>query len=692
MSQEDYVPDPAAVPSGTLATSILSQRDLSSRIPINFVTHPTVTLKSVCFADDRYEDNAIRKCLSNLLATGYRRILLDVYWNPLLAQWSICPGAVPAIASNPASSSSEQTRSAAQTTGLSLSDLPTSGVVARGLPTAIVTTVPNVKLQRRQTTDTQIPDSSSSSASSLTSDSESAQPTEVADSPSLFQVGPYQCTSTANINLIRDVFEDHFVNTGNNLNATLKYLIINVHNAELLPDQDGDSGSTPSLTTISRALNTTLSPFIYTPALLQEQRANLNASWFTAPFDQQPDTLYFRYGVNSSGIASTTDGWPSEGYAELIEAKRILIGFGESSLPANQYDTSLDDLIIFPPGSLTSPREVAVSSTGAVTSGCLFVNTSLSPLSINDSFVIPSSSSPTFSTTSGVLHNTTTSLSACGISPLLNTTLSNTSAGSDIQPYRSFVRASIWSWQSDQPASSPNNTQNRCAALNITAPQGRWEVAACTSRLPGACRIANQPYEWTLSTQRGPYDSIPRVCPSNSTFSVPRTALENSYLRATIARLRDDPNDGSLAGLEASLIAGANGDEDLRRRDVSLPDTFPGPYPDVAASDTSSLHLSTYQKRQDADDILIWLNLNDLDVQGCFVQGINATCPYTPRAGEASRRVIVPIVAAVIVFCLAGLTIFVKCAANRAGVKRKRRRKGLGRGGDGLGEYEGVPS
>ncbi|PNS21054.1 hypothetical protein CAC42_3391 [Sphaceloma murrayae] len=649
MSQRNYDPDPAAVPSGSLATALLSQRDLSARIPINFVTLPSVTLTSACFSDRRYDDYTARRCLSNLLATGFRRIIIDVYWDALSSQWSLCPAAIPPALQNDLSSSAEQTRSAAETTGLSLSNLPTSGgVQRRATPTQAAADL-GINLQQRQTS-SDSSDASASTGTPLTSLSGSPLPTEVAGTPGLFQVGQYQCTSTANINLVRDVFEDHFVSTGNNLNATLKYMILNLRSAELVNQglPDNSTNISPAGNPISRILNTTLSPFLYTPALLQEQRANLNASWFTAPLEQRPDSAYFRYTVNESNIAITTDGWPSEGYAELIQAKRILVGFGDILLPTTQYNASLDDLIIFPRSVLMTSRDVTISATNTITSGCLYTNDSFSPLYNNNaSFVVPSSSSP--------FQNSSSLLPACGISPLL----SDPSTISPLDPslFTTFVLSSLWSWQPDQPRSS-NSTITRCTVLNLLAPQARWEVAPCTTRLRGACRIANQPYEWTLSQQEGPYESIQRVCPPNSSFAAPRTALENRYLAEAAARIR-------AAESGAGLLDG-DGDGD--------------------GDDGVSRHL---RQRQDRTAHL-WLNLNDLDLPGCFVQGVNATCPYSPRAGEAGRRVVVPIVAAVIVFVLAGLTLFVKCAANRAGVKRRRKRGGKFR--DGLGEYEGVPS
>ncbi|KAI7587362.1 hypothetical protein KC343_g17560, partial [Hortaea werneckii] len=87
-----------------------------------------------------------------------------------------------------------------------------------------------------------------------------------------------------------------------------------------------------------------------------------------------------------------------------------------------------------------------------------------------------------------------------------------------------------------------------------------------------------------------------------------------------------------------------------------------------------------------SNDELLWLNFNNLDATTCWVLGQNTTCPYISTMVSETRQVVVPTVAAVIVFVCAVLTIFVKCAANRQNTKRRKRR-----GEDGW-DYEGVPS
>jgi len=89
-----------------------------------------------------------------------------------------------------------------------------------------------------------------------------------------------------------------------------------------------------------------------------------------------------------------------------------------------------------------------------------------------------------------------------------------------------------------------------------------------------------------------------------------------------------------------------------------------------------------------SDTTRFWINFNSLDLESCWVVGVNATCPYQEDdAADLTRTVVVPTVAAVIIFVLAVLTFFVKCAANRQYSRRRRRRK-MDDGWD----YEGVPS
>jgi len=55
------------------------------------------------------------------------------------------------------------------------------------------------------------------------------------------------------------------------------------------------------------------------------------------------------------------------------------------------------------------------------------------------------------------------------------------------------------------------------------------------------------------------------------------------------------------------------------------------------------------------------IQFNDIDVATCWVIGRDTTCPYLKNTSTNNRQVIVPVVAAILVFVISGLTLFVKC-------------------------------
>jgi hypothetical protein len=125
-------------------------------------------------------------------------------------------------------------------------------------------------------------------------------------------------------------------------------------------------------------------------------------------------------------------------------------------------------------------------------------------------------------------------------------------------------------------------------------------------------------------------------CPPGSTFAVPRTGLENTY---------------------------------LYRHLLSLPET--------------KIDLGS------TDPILreVFVNFNSMDVTSCWVSGgYGATCPYASDPQQLERRtVLVAAIAGIIVLIITALTFFVKCNANRRNSRRRKRVIGGW-------EYEGVPS
>ncbi|TKA74637.1 hypothetical protein B0A55_05965 [Friedmanniomyces simplex] len=381
---------------------------------------------------------------------------------------------------------------------------------------------------------------------------------------------------------------------------------------------------------LSSIISSNNSIYLYTPTELAAERADLNSTgdWSSSRSDYQPDTAYFTVTVNKDQ-QSTSDGWPSEGYVELRKAKRLLAGYGRVDPQMTGYNFSGDAPYIFPPGYLQAAPQVETAG-GAVTGGCFFQPGEDSISATNSSWSI--STIDTTTQQSNILA-LVANLTSCGISPLLNRTLNNTDAAADYAPYQAYAYAANWAWSADEPrnssVSSSTSVQYSCAALNSTS--GRWQASDCAQLHYGACRVGQTPYKWQISGQKGHYTNVNDGCPENTTFAVPRTALENTYL---VAAWRD-----YRAGI------------------------------------------------YDDDDPMLWLNFNDLSTDACWVRGQNGSCPYlTSQSHLQGRQILVPTVAAILVFVLAALTIFVKCAANRQSSRSKRRRVD-----DGW-DYEGVPS
>jgi len=460
----------------------------------------------------------------------------------------------------------------------------------------------------------------------------------------LYQIGQYQCTSSVDLGFVGHILSDYFSATGYNTNATINFLILNLHAAA------NPSGNDPTLEPsdlpstgnfVADVLNSTLFSYLYTPEAIRSDRANLNDSWYAAHTLFQPDRAYLDLHTLPDGNLETYSGWPTEGYLEFYRFKRLLIGYGSIDQQMSGYDVSLDGATIFPPGYLSAVDPISPTASGTVAGGCFFDANTTSVSATNNSFaIIEYEFSPNSQTDFSTLLAEDNNATSCGASPLLNQTLFNVPANVNATAYNQFVGDTIWSWYvyngepyDSSPPDNNSNTGDHCAVMNLTT-RGKWHTTSCNERHYAACRIGSQPYLWAPTEMSGPYDAVSRVCPANSTFAAPRTALENAYL------------------LSAMQSAHSSGDLDM-------------------------------------DDTSIWVNFNDLDVSGCWVAGTNQTCPYVQRTGNTAREVTVPTVAAVIVFVLVALTLFSKVAANRVSNKRRRSRKRMGDGGW---DYEGVPS
>jgi hypothetical protein len=384
---------------------------------------------------------------------------------------------------------------------------------------------------------------------------------------------------------------------------------------------------------ISALLGMNLTSYLYTPTLLARERSNVNASWFAAASDAQPLVGYYNL-THYKGASSSENGWPNEIYLEFERQRRLLVQFGQIDSQLSSYNLSADDDVIFPSRYLQDElTDIRLSANGEVESGCFYNQANLTVGGNNNSWAaftltqFPAEQQQDFF--SGRVREVE-NLTACGISSFLNTTLFNRTADQNVSDYNHFIRSTTWAWAYGEPRNVSSEEENasrvRCAAMDRSL-NGRWRVVDCTDRHYAACRVNNKPFTWRISSTKATYTSSNDICDDGQTFSVPFTALENRHLFREV-------------------------------------------------------------QQEMSDDHLLWVNFNSLNYGNCFVVGVNQTCPYRERkAGGSGRTVVVPTVAAVIVFVVTALTLFVKCAANRQTTRRGRRRRF-----DQGWEYEGVPS
>jgi len=445
------------------------------------------------------------------------------------------------------------------------------------------------------------------------------------------------------LDLLTGILADFLDSTATTTGAALTLFAFNVHAASSITNPNGEA---PNVSQdqlpkqgqlLSDLLRGNLSDELYKPTLLSDQRANLNDSWYNVEWSNRPLEGYYHVSENAQGELYTNSGWPTEAFIEFKQLFRLVASYGNVDTQMKEYDVAGDSDYIFPPNTILNQKAMAVGSDGRVTSGCLFnpsdetvTSASNSSWAVSTAPGLDVSSNPDLTSPIASINN----LTVCGATPWLNETLSSTTADRNPLPYAAYVHSTLWTFAPGEPLNATQGddqrTINRCVVMTKSPYPSRWRTTDCRETHRVACHNPSSPYAWRISSESSDYAGAETRCTPPYRFSVPHTALENAHLFAAFEALQSD------------------------RRD---------------------------------DDVL-YVNLNSINTPDCWVVGLNSTCPYLPSTDtDRTRIVVVPTVAAVIIFLLAVMTFFLKCAANRRENKRGRKRRLV----DGW-EYEGVPS
>ncbi|KAF2744257.1 hypothetical protein M011DRAFT_449765 [Sporormia fimetaria CBS 119925] len=639
-------------PYDTWRTAFLSQRDVSLNIPINYRVGPVISLTAACFSHRRYHHTAFERCFSNLLDAGLKRFVVDAYWDSRRSMWGLCPVEVP-VGDDVGTRFRRTIRGSSLDRVTHFNGATKDDLASQGSQDGRNDTYgPEPKVSTRQGETIQrtsillrlspalisyclnafeytphvvhsIPDDMLSSFSDYFTSTTDGNPV---------QLGSYSCSPTLTFKVLVDVLNGYIDSTDTTTAASILSLILDIHAAASAGAPDEPAIRTPLSAddhSISDELKGSLDDKLYTPSILNDDRRNLNDSWYNTDPSNLPAQGYYQVSKGDDDILFTEDGWPTEAFMEFSEYHRLVIGFGTIDEQMAHYRLSRDLDTIFAPNEIFRLRNTTSSENGTFTNGCLFnpSNTTLESINTTSWAITPLPAldlppSPNNTNTTTPISNTLT----CGLSPFLTCPFLET-ADEDPTPYLTLSSTQLWTWAPNEPSNT-----SHCAVLSLSPPHlGRWHTSPCTIPRYLSCQHSLNPFAWTLSRTRQTYISTrtTSTCPPSYTFSVPHTPLENSVL------------------LSASLA---------------------NPFA--------------------VDDGDVYLNINALSTRNCWTTaGANATCPYEPRDDEnRARIVVVPTVATVVVFVCAVAFGFVKLAANR-----REGRKGRRRGGRSWG-YEGVPA
>lgn len=462
----------------------------------------------------------------------------------------------------------------------------------------------------------------------------------------LLELGSYKCSLDLTLDSIISLYNSYFQNTSDTVSVRLAYLDINLHAAAPFTSPSGGA-LTPTGARlpqfeelIGAQLEAVFPKGLYTPEMLQDDRFDLDKSWFRDSFSLDTESSYFQSERGPNDDVHTPDGWPGESWILLTDNRRLLAVWGQIDPQMEGYDFLGDSGRVFPNGYINANLSTIINADDGIESVCFYQPDVFSIAKDNSSWAIAAINQSTASPLSDIISNAT----RCGISSMLNMTLTGPALQNNLEPYREFARATVFGWAKGEPRNTSaagvdgqgTDGQYRCAVIDSTSGyQGHWRVEDCQQNRHTACRIADQPYLWRLSPLAVQFGSAVDACPDDTSFDLPRTGLENTYLYHKI--------------LNDSKTASENNAEDMMEG--------------------------------------VWINFNSLDVQDCWTsEGPNATCPYTDHGEEIRQRnVLIPTIAALIVLLLTVLTVLVKCNENRRKSRTRRR-------GDNGWDYEGVPS
>ncbi|KAF8938510.1 hypothetical protein BGZ58_000766 [Dissophora ornata] len=458
----------------------------------------------------------------------------------------------------------------------------------------------------------------------------------------------------------------------------------------------------PNVISLKELFTDAFPSLIYSPAQLQMDRVDLEASWWK---DGPVGLDYYNTTTDPvTGKTQSSTGWPTSNY--LIEAinRRIIVGIGANNLPANTTYNVTDDLTTlygagFLGPSMTNSSLLRVSSAlsddlcGYPMPGVMMVPTgteeSTAPSEAVNNGTDPITTEVTWSFAS---------MSDSDLSPWLY------SSGQ-----LAHTAMTIWSWDLDQPPLNQTRSRDRrCGAMQSN---GRWAVQNCNLKLPVACRQTDTSGKWMIYEKgAGNYRDV--TCPEGYSFDVPRTARENQLLYKTLLsywnetspsfykslmalqrkelniaqpvhaaimhhkrRHREDPDHDSSEYEESD--DGTERGQHGRSASSPLPWARSHRMQGLKAKEVSKVPSTATVVGGTSDGGMIWIDISSWQTAGCWVPGgVHGICPYQDPDNTVALQEIIKVstIGGVIILVLVGIFLYVKCRRNVRLRKTNKRR------------------
>ncbi|KAF8941245.1 hypothetical protein BGZ47_007456 [Haplosporangium gracile] len=298
------------------------------------------------------------------------------------------------------------------------------------------------------------------------------------------------------------------------------------------------------LVSLRQLFNDAFPQSIYTPNLLELDRADIEAGWWK---DGPVGLDYYNTTRNpTTNKLEAPTGWPTSLYLRKEAKRRIVIGIGANKLAANTTYNITDDYQTFHQQtamgpSMTNSSLLRVSST---------LNQDTCSLPVPGVMMYPTGSEEDFNQLAalkgiGGLNTNDVTWSFASMSDndtlpwafLSGRVVTNCGFSSLVEgrsqslSYSEQTAMTIWSWDLNQPPDEMiRDRYHRCGAMKSN---GRWVVQNCNDKLPVACRKIGSAFQWMIY-EKGAGNYRDASCPEGYKFDVPRTVRENQILYATI--------------------------------------------------------------------------------------------------------------------------------------------------------------